>query len=437
MAFTLFLLVNAVLYTRPMEVVPELQDVPVYNALILACLACAIPGVLEQFMAGSLRGRPVTVCVLGLQAAALLSHLSHADLEKAGQWGYVFFTILVYYLLVVATVDTPARLRAFLFCLTLSILVLTFLALAQYHGFLEFNKVKSIDEKVGDVAAGTDYVVRRLVGPGVVFADPNDVCAVFVVGVLLSLYWLSDARLGFLRFLWVGPLVVFGYAMAMTYSRGGFIALMVGLMVLFQSRFGWRRSLLLGAVALPALLVLFGGRTTDLSAAQKGTGQQRLQIWSDALMTMRTAPAFGIGMGEFGKGADEFAAHNSYIHCFTELGLFGGTLFLGAFYLAFRQVRALCRRPDLVPDGELRRLGPFLLAVLAAYAASMLSLSRQFVPPTYTYLGLATAYVRVAAPGLRVPVMPFDGRLAKRLAFVSAGFLVVSYVVVRVLTRFV
>src|SRR5205085_11177266 len=145
-----------------MEVVPELQDVPVYNYLILACLACAVPGVLEQFMAGSLRGRPVTVCVLGLQAAAVLSHVSHLDFDKAADWGYVFFTILVYYLLVVATVDTPARLRAFLFCLTLSVLVLTCLALAPYHGYIEFNKIKSIDEKVGDAAAGTDYVVKRL-----------------------------------------------------------------------------------------------------------------------------------------------------------------------------------------------------------------------------------------------------------------------------------
>src|SRR5947209_11070340 len=182
-------------------------------------------------MAGSLRGRPVTVCVLGLQAAAVLSHVSHLDFDKAADWGYVFFTILVYYLLVVATVDTPARLRAFLFCLTLSVLVLTFLALAQYHGYIEFNKIKSIDEKVGDAAAGTDYVVKRLVGPGVVFADPNDICAVFVVGVLLSLYWLSDARLGFVRLLWVGPLGVFAYAMAMTYSRGRFIAPLAGLTV--------------------------------------------------------------------------------------------------------------------------------------------------------------------------------------------------------------
>jgi hypothetical protein len=432
-AFVLFLLVNVVLYTRPMEVLPELQDVPVYNYLILACLACAIPGVLEQFMSGALRGRPVTVCVLGLQAAAVLSHVSHLDFDKAGQWGYVFFTILVYYLLVVATVDTPGRLRAFLLCLTFSILVLTFLALLQYHGVIEFNKIRTIDEKIVDKAAGTEVVVKRLVGPGVVFADPNDICGVFVVGVLLSLYWLTDVRQGFARLLWAGPLAVFAYAMAMTYSRGGFLALLAGLVVLLQARYGWKRGLGLAALALPVLFVALAGRTTSLSATE-GTGNQRLQIWSDALMTMRTAPAFGVGMGEFGKEG-EYAAHNSYVHCFAELGLFGGTLFLGAFYVAFRQVAALGRRPDLVPDAELRRLGPFLLAVLAAYAVSMMSLSRQFVPPTYTYLGLATAYVRVAAPGLRAPVLPFDGRLAQRLAFVSVGFLTVSYVFVRVFTR--
>ena len=50
-------------------------------------------------------------------------------------------------------------------------------------------------------------------------------------------------------------------------------------------------------------------------------------------------------------------AHNSFIHCFTELGLIGGTLFLGAFLLrAEGDVRSAqpARRDDLEP--ELRRL---------------------------------------------------------------------------------
>jgi O-antigen ligase len=344
--FLLFILVNGVLLARPTEVVPDLRTVHLYEALILACLAVSIPGVLEQFTGRSLEARPITVCVLGLLAAVVLSHLCRFDLDKAAEWGFDFFKVVVYYLLLVAVVNTPARLRQFLAWQVLFSLVVALLALLQYHGYADLTPAKAIEEKTRDQATAAEVVVNRMRGPGTLFGDPNDLCAVFVVATLICLYLLGDLRRGFHRYVWLAPLGVFGYAMSLTQSRGGFIGLLAGLGVLFHTRYGWKRSVGLGLLALPLLLVLFAGRMTSLSATE-GTGRQRIQVWNVGLMLMRESPVFGIGMNEYDKRV-ELVAHNSYIHSYTELGLLGGTLFLGAFYLAFL---ALCR-PAQVPGGS-------------------------------------------------------------------------------------
>ena len=82
--------------------------------------------------------------------------------------------------------------------------------------------------------------------------------------------------------------------MNLTQSRGGLLALLAGLVVFLIARFGWRAALGVGLVVVPALLAVLGGRQTALST-DEGTGQQRIQIWSDAIMLMREAPLFGVG----------------------------------------------------------------------------------------------------------------------------------------------
>jgi O-antigen ligase len=430
--FLLFILVNGVLFTRPTEVVPDLQTVPLYELFILACLVVSIPAVLEQLTDRSLDARPISVCVLGLLAAVVLSHLCRLDWAKAAEWGFDFFKVVVYYLLLVAVVNTPARLRWFIAWLVLFSLVLALLALWQYHGDVDLTPAKAIVEKTRDQATGAEVVVKRMRGPGTLFGDPNDLCAVFVVAALFCLYLAGDRRRGFPRFAWLAPLGVFGYAMSLTHSRGGFIGLLAGLAVLCHARYGWKRTVGLGLLALPALLALFAGRMTSLSATE-GTGQQRIQVWNVGLMLMREAPVFGIGMNEYDKRVD-LVAHNSYIHSYAELGLFGGTLFLGAFYLAFRALRRPAA-PAGDEDPELGRLHPFLLAAVAAYSACLLSLSRNYIVTTYTLLGLVTAYQGLLDARLPQPVVRCDGRLARRVASVSVGFLAVAYVFVRLFTR--
>ena len=43
MGFAFFLLVNAVLFIRPAEIVPAPESLPIYNVLITTCLAVCRP----------------------------------------------------------------------------------------------------------------------------------------------------------------------------------------------------------------------------------------------------------------------------------------------------------------------------------------------------------------------------------------------------------
>ena len=417
--FLLFLLVNAALFVRPAEIVPALVGWNIYEYLILACLAASFPAVLEQFTAKSLEERPVTVCVLGLFLAVLLSELAQLDFARLVTSGVFFAKIVVYYVLFVGLVNTPGRLRTFLFCVLVFATTTISLAVLQYHGYVTLPNLEQTVDSSRDAVTGQDVHFVRLAGSGI-FHDPNEVGVLIAVSFLLGLYGLFDRRIGLVRFLWVGPLVLFLYAMSLTQSRGALLALLAGLAVFLIARFGWRAALLAGMVVAPALLLLLAGRQTSLST-EDGTGQQRIQIWSDGLMLMREAPLFGVGKDVFNERIG-LVAHNSYLQCFVELGVFGGMLFLGAFYLAVEQLLRLGdRRKHALPDPEMRRLYPYVFGVVASWAVGMMSLTLCYILPTYTVLALATVFVRTAPAEPPLPATRFDLRLLGRL-LLAAGF---------------
>jgi O-antigen ligase len=432
MDFALFILVNAVLFIRPAEIVPALLGLPLYEGVILACLAASLPAVVRQLRPDALVTRPVTACVLGLLVAVVLSHLTHFSLWGVRTSGFLFAKVLLYYLLLVAVVNTSRRLRRFLLWMIVFVTFLGALAVAQYHGLVNVPSLATLEEREEDPHTGELVVVPRLRSTGI-YHDPNDLSQILIVGVLLCLYVLFESRSPVGRLACVPPLALFAYGLVLTRSRGGFLALVAGLVTLFQARFGWRKTLLLAGAGLPLLLVLFSGRQTTLSTAE-GTGQDRIQLWAEGLGLFREAPLFGIGQGEFADRVG-LVAHNSFVHCFAELGLAGGDLFLGAFGAALWMLARLNASRDTIADRRLRRLSPYLLAVTAAYAVGLLTLSRAYVPPTYAILGLATAHAAMACPTGAAWRFRFDGLLLRRLAAASAVYLAGVYVFVRVFVR--
>src|SRR4051794_25900764 len=153
MGFVLFVLMNMVQILMPSAFVADLEAVPIYQFLLLGCLAASYPAVLAQLQPASLAGRPISACVVGLFVAVELSFLSHAHFLHARTLGPEFAKLVLYYLLLVANVDSPARLRLFLTTVVSFVGVLTLLALLQYHGQIDIESLRPL-ERGDDVGLG-------------------------------------------------------------------------------------------------------------------------------------------------------------------------------------------------------------------------------------------------------------------------------------------
>lgn len=422
--FALLVLVTGVLFLRPAEIISSLEDQPVYEVCILCCLVVSAPVIVQQLTARSLGARPITLFVLGLLAVVPLSHLTHLAFNEAWTSAFEFLKVVLSYLLLVGVINTSTRLRWFLRWLVMFIVALTVLALLQYHGVIDNEALAPVTERMLAEDGSDERSTDRLCGAGI-FANPNDLSRILVVGIGLSLFGLGDRRLGLLRGLYLAVIGLFGYALVLTYSRGGFIALLVTIVVLFYARFRLWKTLALGALVLPALFLLFQGRQTDITI-KSGTGQQRIQLWSDGFVAARSSPLFGIGMGKYSEETGGLGAHNSFVEVYVELGFVGGSLFLAAQLWSLGTLHRLRSCQRRVTDLDLQRLRGYLLAIIAGYAAGMLSSSRCYAMPTYFLLGLVAVYARLASRFVPAVIPRTSPGLFVRFGLVSVAFVVAT-----------
>jgi O-antigen ligase len=431
LGFFLFLLVNAALFVRPADVVPELLGVEIYQYLILGCFAVSFPAILARLSPASLEKNPIDVCVLLLLPAVALSLFTRGDSTELGQHCFTMFKIQVYYLLFVSLISTPRRLKLFIGCM------IVFAAAVVVLSTLDFHKVIHIPRAVTTTGASVVNDKTRMYGPGI-FQDPNDICILIATVAVLVVGLLADRRTGPARWLWLLVLPIFAYGFYLTGSRGGLLALLAGLGLMLRLRFGWFRASVLGALGFPLLLWKLGARQTDISFGTD-TGVRRMWLWSDGLVMLRANPIFGVGWGHYHDHAEQ-DAHNSFIQVFGETGLFGGALFLGAAFLALwglyrfvRPVRGPRNQPvpTQIVDADLAQLYPYLTGAVAAFAMGMMTLTLNEVTTTYTMLGMACVFQGMAVTQPAREPLRFDLMLPVRFVVLSLLFLAGIFVLIR------
>ena len=426
-AFLVFLLLNATLILRPGELVPALAEAPIYEMLIVTAAVLAHRRILQQLSWQALTCQPVTLCVLGLLVAAVLSHLTHMYLFGAKESGTLFVKTLIYYVLLVAVIDSPEKLRKFLLAVTLITSVMVAMCVADYLSLVEIPFIKHIVESDGVTITNEAFRLTRMRGTGI-FSDPNDISLLIVAAGVMGSYFLFDRRRGPGRFLWLIPLTVLVVGLYCTHSRGGLLAAGAAGMVLILSRYGWKPAFALVVLGV-VMMSLVGGRQGSIDL-ESGTGQERIRLWRDGLVAIQSPDLiFGIGVGLYTDVA-ELVAHNSFVHAYVEMGLFGGTFFFGCFFFSALALYRMRKYHVRLRDPELVRLYPFVAAVLAGWCVGMLSLSRCYVIPTYMIIGIAAAYVRLVRWRSSPPqnLVQWDSRHIVRLAAGSAALFVFLFV---------
>jgi len=455
MDFFTFLLVNAVLFLRPAEIVPEMARLPIYYFAMLACLAFSFMSLLHLFFGSPLLRHPTVILSFGMLVLAGISLAVNDDAGKAFEEELEFVKVFVYFCLFLAVINTPARLQGVIVAVALCMTVTAAAAMLHYYEFINIEILK-VQEEVLDVQVdGEDVMIRRLRFTGILH-DANEVGVFVSVLTFLCGYQLTNKKLGMARWLWAVPIGLFLYAIFLTKSRGGLLAFLTGLTLFsfyaFRPKRSYagpqRKSSMMGIVflglAVPLVLIAFGGRQTEIST-NATTAQHRFGLWSDWLQEFRDNPLIGVGPKIMSTdinpetmanvGDRKLLAHNSYLQPFADLGFLGGMSFLGAVGFAFITLNRFSYDKTIIRDPDLSRLQPYLMAALGAYAVGFFTLTINYILPPFFVLALPVAYYGVTPsyPSVERPSLSLEALI--KLGIASVGFLAFTHVMVMVMPK--
>ncbi len=260
--------------------------------------------------------------------------------------------------------------------------------------------------------------------------DPNDLAQTLIAALpLVFVSWRPRRHLGNLLLVLL-PAGAMLWAVALTRSRGGMVALAALLWFAFAQWASprWSRALRwTGFLGLYLLLILF----FRLGAADE-SALGRLDAWSEGLQMLKYSPVWGVGFGSFAD-VHGIVAHNSFVHCFGELGLVGYFLWLGAILATVWHLE-LIKAAEGGPDGspELLRWANAASLSLLAFLAGALFLSRTYSVSLFLLVGLGTAIAGVSFSTSHVPERrSFSlGALTLRTSVLVVVSVVLTYLVV-------
>ncbi|MEQ1729508.1 MAG: O-antigen ligase family protein [Vicinamibacterales bacterium] len=388
MAFVTIVLVLIVVYVRPGEVVPALEDYPLaVITLGLAACAALVSFILRPFVFWR---QPLDRYVLGFFAAAVLSNLSWGWAGGAYLALVAMTPVVLTYFLLRAALQTPAHLRWTGYVLVALTLFQAVNGIRQYRSGVGLGGVAALQYG----SQGDDYEeVRRIRGTGI-FNDPNDLAMALVAAVpfLIGPIIRKRSRLP-VRLAFASGAVAEVLAIFYTSSRGGMLGL--GAMVVsFALRLGRAAGVTVAAVALVVLVALAPSRMVELDSSED-SAQGRIQAWSAGLEMLKSRPVLGVGYGRYTE-FNHHVAHNSFVHVAGELGMVGAFFFTGMMYWLLRGIRTAPAgvTPGLAGDFEIwrddLRIGSLGLFVCALF------LSRQYNMVLFIWLALSASSRHVA-----------------------------------------
>lgn len=384
-AFAALTVFAVVMYTIPSEWIPALA--PLRLALISSIIAAGLMlvrrlGKREPFYFDGTRG--VALILFGLWALASASWSTHPLVSRTH--ALEILKLVAIYLTMVNVITTGRRLAIFAGAMVLASIVTSYHIIDSYH-------------------AGEHLVEGFRAGWLGVYADPNHMAMDLGIVVPLAVAFLVRRK----NPMWMRLLAVVAAGMAMTsmvysHSRGGFIGMIVALLVWLVLERTRRTTTLMVAGALTVALVLFAPSSfwqrneTVTDFEEDASAMGRVYAWEVAGRMSTQNPIFGVGAGAFvhawplyapPEARTAYVAHNVYLDVVGELGWVGLFLFLiftgGAASGAFSSAR----------NSEMGWLANGLAGAVAGYVVCSLFSGYTLSAHFYVLFGLAACAGRI------------------------------------------
>ncbi len=381
MTFGLTLVFMILVFWRPQEwLIPELYGWNLLDAVVYPALL----SLLIEIQRGRIRcppAWPYLGLLAGLWVAAILSHVVHTYFAGVLWTVPDFFKLCLFTTLLLSVLDRPQRLW------WVAVIFVGMSAVMAVHALLQATR------GYGFADAPPLFIPERADRPAHtrslffgIFGDPNDLAQILATALPFTFALPRRASVG--QWLMAGVLAALLLVGAWTtHSRGGYLALLtvaaILVLLLFPRR--WFPTVAVaGGILVLALCPYVAGHLDE-------SARDRVDFWGQANWTLKENPVFGIGYAlfpDFISGSR--AAHNAFVLCYTELGLFGYWFWYGLVQLSVLgawRTRMAIHRPRNAEENWLKRFAGLSLAAMGSFCVSSYFLTRAFVYPLFFLIG--------------------------------------------------
>jgi len=307
-------LFTVVLYARPAEFYPSRLTASIALVVALATIGFFLPTQLS--LEGNLTARPTEVnlvllfCLTGLLSIPLAIDRAQAFHEFSD----TFIRCVVIFIVAVNVLRTEKRLNGLLLLTLVTGVWLSLGAINDYR--LGLMTVE------GYRAGGRG---------GGIFGNSNDMALFLVTNVPIAIALLLSSRGLARKFLFGGCAVLMVAGIVLTYSRGGFIGLLV-MLTFFAWKAGQRRRLelvVVGFLIVATFLAFVPSYALRLASIlvpsldPLGSSEARSGELLRSLYVAIRHPLLGIGMGNYAPEMSYrgLVTHNSYTQVAAEMGM--------------------------------------------------------------------------------------------------------------------
>ncbi len=301
---------------RPQDFVPGLQG----TRLVLYLMVTLLIGLLFSPIEKKLIKSPQDKYTGLFLASIVLSTLSLFWLSYVVDTAIATMkTALIYYFIIIV-VNSEDRFTKTVWAMVILMGLVALMGVLQHYGYDITG--------AGMIFAG-DKGVWQIKGIGN-FDNPNDLAysVVLVVPFALGLLFQTKGFLG--RIIALILLIVSGYCIYLTKSRGGQVALAASLGTWFYL---WinnpKRKRQLMLLAITGIIAVGVAQSTGYREDESAMG--RIEAWAKGWQLLKSNPITGVGKDQF-REHHKKDTHSSYVRAGAELGLLGLYAFIGMIY---------------------------------------------------------------------------------------------------------
>jgi O-antigen ligase len=327
-------------------------------------------------------------------------------------------------LLILMALHVPLAENHFRALMSLKTMVLTFLA---YLGIvMSINKVSKFRTFITlwlgvHILLAFHGIVKHGQGVGGFLADENDFAMTLNMIVPFAFFLAQTEQRRTKKLLYFGLTGLFVLAIIVSFSRGGFVGLLVvGLYCWLRSPKKLRSLAVIVALGLLVSLAAREGYRERIDSiwvegASAGTGEDRVFMWKVAWKMFLSNPVIGVGPDNFPVRFEDYepverlygvtrawrAAHSLYFTLLPELGLVGVVLFLRTLYFIRKDLVAIRRStPQRLKDAPrtTSTILPYAYAMEASlwgFLVSSIFISTLYYPNFWVTMGLVVALRRI------------------------------------------